>query len=172
MNIEKLLFWSEKKKEKEREFFFLEKKKSFFFFFFLMLKKNHLFSSSSSSSSPPPPLLLLLPYLLRRPRVQHVDGESPPRDLKHRSVPEERREARRVERRRGDDQAKVPGPARGDGLEHAEQHVCVEGALVGLVHDDGRVGLEVRVAEGLAEEDAWIFFCVLCVERGFLGQKE
>ena len=100
------------------------------------------------------PLSLINSYLLRRPRVQHVDRERPPRDLEHGSVPEEGREARRVERRRGDDEPKVPRPPCRDGLEHAEQDVGVERALVGLVHDDGRVGLEVRVAERLAEEDA------------------
>ena len=105
-------------------------------------------------SPPSLPLSTLHSYLLRRPRVQHVDGESPPRDLEHGGVPEERREARGVERRRGHDQPEVPRPARGDGLEHAEEHVGVQGALVRLVHDDRGVGLEVRVAEGLAEEDA------------------
>ena len=81
-------------------------------------------------------------------------GNVLPGDLEHGSVPEEGREARRVERRRGDDEPKVPRPPCRDGLEHAEQDVGVERALVGLVHDDGRVGLEVRVAERLAEEDA------------------
>ena len=41
-----------------------------------------------------------------------------------------------------------------DGFQNAEEHVSVERALVGLVHDDGGVVLEVRVAEGLAEEHA------------------
>jgi hypothetical protein len=100
------------------------------------------------------PLSLINSYLLRRPRVQHVHWEGPPRDLEHGSVPEERREPSRVQGGGGDDEPEIARPAGRDGFQNAEEHVSVERALVGLVHDDGGVVLEVRVAEGLAEEHA------------------
>ena len=62
------------------------------------------------------------------------------------------REAFGVDGRRGDDDFEV-GAARQDLLQVAEQEVDVQAALVGLVDDDGVVGLEQRVGLGLGQQD-------------------
>mmetsp|Transcript_57108 Transcript_57108/g.185614 ORF Transcript_57108/g.185614 Transcript_57108/m.185614 type:complete len:354 (-) Transcript_57108:1179-2240(-) len=41
-----------------------------------------------------------------------------------------------------------------DLLEHAEEHVGVQGALVRLVHDDGAISVQVRLDQGLAQKNA------------------
>lgn len=38
--------------------------------------------------------------------------------------------------------------------EQPEEHVGVEGALMGLVHDDGAVVIQVRFPQGLSQQDA------------------
>ena len=37
-------------------------------------------------------------------------------------------------------------------LEDAEQHVCVQGALVGLVHDDCRIVVQIPLPQGLPQQ--------------------
>ena len=64
-------------------------------------------------------------------------------------VAEECGELVRVHRGRGHDELHV-APPRDDLLEDAEEDVGVERSLVRLVHDDGRVRVEVGRGERLA----------------------
>ena len=99
-----------------------------------------VWSRSSPSSSPIGP-------------VAHLHGVRPPGHLDHRRAVEVGREARRVDRGRGDDDLEV-GPLRQQLAEVAEQEVDVEAALVGLVDDQHLVGPQEAVALDLGQQDA------------------
>mmetsp|Transcript_4303 Transcript_4303/g.14281 ORF Transcript_4303/g.14281 Transcript_4303/m.14281 type:complete len:411 (+) Transcript_4303:1720-2952(+) len=93
--------------------------------------------------------------LARRLREVLLDRKGPSRDAEHGGVAsEEVGELLRVQRRRRHDELQVPPLLRDDLTEQPQKHVRVQRPLVGLVHDDGRVRVEVRLAEGFTEKDA------------------
>ena len=52
--------------------------------------------------------------------------------------------------------------------EQAKEHICVEGSLVGLVHDDGTVVVQVWLSQWLSQQDAVchvLDYCLLERER-------
>ena len=95
--------------------------------------------------------VVVLRVLLGEP--DGLDGEEAAGDGDDGSAAKEVREALGVERGGGDDDAEV-GAAGEGALEQAEEEVDVEGALVGLVDDEGGVAAEEGVVAGLGQEDA------------------
>ena len=87
----------------------------------------------------------------RRP-VARLDRIQAAGHLDHRRVVEERREALRVDRGRGDDHLQVGAPAHQPAQE-AEQEVDVQAALVRLVDDQRVIGTQVSVMLELGEQD-------------------
>ncbi len=90
---------------------------------------------------------------LRRLGEHDIHGERAPRDLEHWHTAEKICEFGGVERGGGDDELEVIATGH-NFAQDAKQHVGVEGALVGLVHNDAGVGVEVPLLQRLAQKDA------------------
>ena len=91
--------------------------------------------------------------LLRRLCEHDIDGEGAAGDLEHGHAAEKISEFGGVERGGCDDEFEIVA-AGNDLAQDAEQDVGVEGALVGLVHDDARVSVKIAFLQRLAQQDA------------------
>mmetsp|Transcript_3866 Transcript_3866/g.8122 ORF Transcript_3866/g.8122 Transcript_3866/m.8122 type:complete len:276 (-) Transcript_3866:430-1257(-) len=86
-------------------------------------------------------------------RIECLDMESPARYAKDGRPAKEIAEPVGTQSGAGDDEFQIVSA--GDDLaQDPEEHVGVEAPLVGLVHDDRRVHVQVGIAEGFAEQDA------------------
>jgi hypothetical protein len=88
-------------------------------------------------------------------RIQYVrlHLECASGDVEDGHASEELREALSIQGGGGDDDLKVAS-TRCQFLQDAKQHVCAQAPLVCLVHDHGGVALQVRVLQGLPQQDA------------------
>ncbi|OAF56016.1 hypothetical protein VC83_07976 [Pseudogymnoascus destructans] len=95
----------------------------------------------------------LVDIILNRRAMKHdIHGECSTGDEEFWRSTIKVREALRVHSSRCDDQLQVSSAGQ-DVLEKSHEHISVESALVGLVHDDTRIPVQIWLIERLAQQD-------------------